>query len=63
MKFPGNMCFKIILKVTRKPGFHPLYRWYNFQKATGEGGGQFDPSGRLGLTIYTKDVQGNANEL
>ena len=36
MKFSGKMCFKIILKVTKKPRFHPLYRRYIFQKTTGE---------------------------
>ena len=47
MKFSGKMCFKIILK---KPGFHPLDRGYIFQKTTGVGG-QFDPPGRLGISI------------
>ena len=35
MKFSGKMCFKIILKVTKKPWLHPLYRRYVFQKTTG----------------------------
>ena len=48
MKFSGKMCLKIILKVTKKQGFHPLFRRYIFQKTTGEG--QIDPPAVLGLT-------------
>ena len=35
MKFSGRMCFKIILKVPKKQGVHPLFRKYNFRKTTG----------------------------
>ena len=36
MKISGKMCFKIILKVHKKTGVHPLFRRYIFQKITGE---------------------------
>ena len=35
MKFYGKICFKIILKATKKTGIHPLYRRYIFQRTTG----------------------------
>ena len=31
MKFSGRMCFEIILKVTKKTEFHPLFRTF-FEK-------------------------------
>ena len=37
MKFLGKMCLMIILKVTKKPGFHPFFRRCIFRKTTGEG--------------------------
>ena len=37
MKFSGKMYFKIISKVTKYKGFHPLYRRYIFQKTTERG--------------------------
>ena len=35
MKFSGKMCLMIILKVTKKPGLHPLFRRYNFRNIAG----------------------------
>ena len=42
MKFSEKMWFQIILKVTKKPVLHHLYKRYIFQKTTG--GGQIDPT-------------------
>ena len=41
------MCFKIILKFTKKPGFHALFRRYIFWKTEG----QFDSLVILGWSI------------
>ena len=52
MKFSGNMCLKIILKITKKPRLHPLFRRYIFRRTTKEGGGggdQIDPPVFLGV--------------
>ena len=41
MKFPGKMCFEIILKVTKKQGFNLSLEDTFFEKTLGErvGGG------------------------
>ena len=38
-------------KSHKKPGFHHLFRRYNFQKTTGEGGQIDPPSAVLGLSL------------
>ena len=51
MKFSGKICFNIILKVTKNQG-STLYiedTFFKKPQAEGGGGGQFEPSGRLGL--------------
>ena len=42
MKFSGKMCFKMILKVTKKHGFTPSLEDTIFEKPQGRG--QIDPS-------------------
>ena len=37
IKFSAKMCFKDNIKGHKKPGFHPLFRRYIFQKTTGMG--------------------------
>ena len=37
-KFSEKMCLMIILKVTKKARFHPIFRRYIFRKTTGAGG-------------------------
>ena len=37
MKISGKMWLMIILKVTKKSGFHPPFRRYVFRKTTGGG--------------------------
>ena len=39
MKLSGKMCLKIVLKITKKTSFLPLFRRYAFRKTTGGGGG------------------------
>ena len=34
MKFSGNMCLTIILKVTKKTGLYPFFRKQSFEKTT-----------------------------
>ena len=48
MKFSGKIWLMIILKVTRKPGFFPLFRRYNFRKTTSVGD-QIEPPAPLRL--------------
>ena len=53
MKFSGKMRLKIILKVTKRPTFHLLFRRYIFRKTTE--GDQIDPPAVLGLTQSLSD--------
>ena len=39
MKFPGKMCFEIILKVTKKQDFNLSLQDTFFEKPQGRGGG------------------------
>ena len=43
MKFSGNMCLMIILKVTKKQGFNLCLEDTIFEKPQGEGGSPTQP--------------------
>ena len=53
MEFSGKMCFKMILRVTKK--FHHLFRRYIFRKTTGQGVNLTPPSClELNLTLIER---------
>ena len=50
MKFLEKMRLMIILNVTKKTGFHPLFRRYIFRKTTG--GFNLTSSAVIGLNMF-----------